>query len=186
MVGGAHNEALILAVTAAALLVYVGDREASGAALATAATAVKASAGAPRAVPDRGRAVAPTGGGRDAPRPRSRSLLLIGLAGFGSEAVGWLDAVRENQARTSSFSLPFKTSELLGAVLPADRLDFRAPMRFAYAGALATVASWLLWRTWRGASAWLVPWYLAWLLAGGGWEEPTPRGRHRRSPRGRS
>jgi high-affinity Fe2+/Pb2+ permease len=77
-------------------------------------------------------------------------------------------------------SLPYKTAELLGAVLPGDRVDYRDAVRAVYAAAFAAVAAWTLWRTWRGAdairmagwatfaillaSAWLVPWYLLWLL----------------------
>ena len=181
VVGGAHNEALILLLTAAALLVHTRGREAGGAALATTATAIKASAalvvpfliaGARR----RGRAGAVLLAAAAAALVGS----LIGLAGFGTEAVGWLDAVRENQARTSSFSIPYKTAELLGALLPGGRLDFRGPVRLVYAGAFAAVAGRLLLRTWRGAdaltmagwaslalmlcSAWLVPWYVAWML----------------------
>ena len=87
--------------------------------------------------------------------------------------------VRENQARTSSFSLPYKTSELLGAVLPGS-VSTSAPWCASPTRARSTVVSWLLRRTWRGAdaitmagwatvalllcSAWPVPWYLAWLL----------------------
>ena len=69
-------------------------------------------------------------------------------------------------------SLIERIRELLGA----DR-DF---VRAVFALAFACVAAWTLWRTWRGAdplrmagwatlaillaSAWLVPWYLLWLL----------------------
>ncbi len=181
VVGGAHNEALILLLTTAALLAHVRGRATGGAALATAATGVKASAAllVPFLI----------AGARGRGRVRAALLAaaavalvgaLIGIAGFGAEAVGWLDAVRENQARTSSFSLPYKTAELLGALLPGERLDFRAPVRLVYAAGFGAVAAWLLVRAWRGAdvvamagwatlalllcSAWLVPWYLAWLL----------------------
>jgi hypothetical protein len=108
------------------------------------------------------------------------AVVAVGVVGFGADAFGWLDAVRANQARTSSFSLPYKTAELLGAILPGGRVDFAAAVRFAYAAAFAGIAAWLLWRSWRGAdaiamagwatlalllcSAWLVPWYVAWLL----------------------
>ena len=178
VVGGAHNEALVLALTAGALLAYAKGREAGGAALAAAGTAVKASAvllvpfliaGARRRGSAALAATLVLGAG-----------LAAAMAGFGAEALGWLGEVGENQARTSSFSLPYKTAELLGAVLPGDRLDFRGPVRAVYALIFGGVAAWLLWRTWRGAdavvmagwatlalllcSAWLVPWYLAWLL----------------------
>jgi hypothetical protein len=66
-------------------------------------------------------------------------------------------------------------------LLPGDRLDYRDAVRVAFAVAFAAVFLCLLWRTWRGlttaidaigwatlaillASAWLVPWYILWLL----------------------
>jgi hypothetical protein len=80
----------------------------------------------------------------------------------------------------SRWSFPYKTAQLLGAVLPGDRLDYRDAVRVLYAVAFAGVAVWTLARTWRGAdpirmagwatlailvaSAWLVPWYVLWLL----------------------
>ncbi len=181
VVGGAHNEALVMLATAGAALAHVSGREAGGAALAAAGGAVKASA----------LALVPflVAGSRKRGRWRAAALaatavvllvIAVGFAGFGGEAFGWLESVRLNQARTSSFSLPYKTAELLGAVLPGGRLDFRAPVRAVYAVAFAVIAAWLLRRTWRGAdpiamagwatlvlllcSGWLVPWYLAWLL----------------------
>jgi hypothetical protein len=88
--------------------------------------------------------------------------------------------LNSNQGRSSRWSLPYKTAQLLGAVLPGDRLDYRDAVRAIYAAAFAAFAAWALWRTWRGAdpirmaawttlaillaSAWLVPWYLLWLL----------------------
>ncbi|CAA9491997.1 MAG: hypothetical protein AVDCRST_MAG45-801 [uncultured Solirubrobacterales bacterium] len=180
VVGGAHNEALILLLTASALRAHARGREARGATLATAAAAVKASAALLVPFLIAGARRHRRAGAALAAVAVALGALLIGLGGFGAEAVGWLDAVRENQARTSSFSLPYKTAELLGALLPGERLDFRGPVRLVYAAAFAAVAGWLLVRTWRGAdpvamagwatlallvcSAWLVPWYVAWLV----------------------
>jgi high-affinity Fe2+/Pb2+ permease len=68
-------------------------------------------------------------------------------------------------------SLPYKVSRIAGN---------RDAVRLVFGLAFAAVAGWTLWRTWRGAdpirmagwatfaillaSAWLVPWYLLWLL----------------------
>jgi hypothetical protein len=105
---------------------------------------------------------------------------LLALIGFGAHALDALAFLSSNQGHTSRWSLPYKTAQLLGAVLPGDRLDYRDAVRAVYAVAFAAVAGWALWRTWRGAnpirmaawttlailiaSAWLVPWYVLWLL----------------------
>jgi alpha-1,6-mannosyltransferase len=180
VVGGAHNEALVVLVTMAGVLVWLGARKTTGVVVATAATGLKASAGL--VVPflvaaDRRRA--------------ARSLLaaaatvvvvaLIGVIAFGTHALDAFSIISSNQGRTSRWSLPYKTAQLLGALLPGDRLDYRDAVRVAFAVAFAAVFLWLLWRTWRGlttaidaigwatlaillASAWLVPWYILWLL----------------------
>jgi hypothetical protein len=99
-------------------------------------------------------------------------LLVIGLIGFGTHVFEAFSLLSSNQGRSSRLSLPYKTAQLLG-------VD-RDPVRALYALAFAAVAAWTLWRTWRGAdpirmagwatfaillaSAWLVPWYLLWLL----------------------
>jgi hypothetical protein len=107
--------------------------------------------------------------------------VVLALAGFGTNALDALGVLSSNQDRTSSWSFPYKTAELLGALLPGDRLDYRGLTRALYGAAFGVVLLWLLLRTWRGridpiaaagwatlailvASAWLVPWYILWLL----------------------
>jgi hypothetical protein len=106
---------------------------------------------------------------------------VLGLAAFGTHALDAFSLISSNQDRTSRFSLPYKTAQLLGAVLPGDRLDYSDGVRAAFAILGVAVFVWLLWRTWRNliepldaigwatlavllASAWLVPWYVLWLL----------------------
>jgi hypothetical protein len=108
-------------------------------------------------------------------------LAVIGVAAFGTHALDAFSLISDNQDRTSRFSLPYKTAQLLGAVLPGGRGDYRDAVRVAFALAFVLVFLWLLLRTWRGlsepldaigwatlailiASAWLVPWYILWLL----------------------
>jgi hypothetical protein len=200
VVGGAHNEALVVLLTVAGIVLWIGrtgvgsrasgvGSRASGVgsrvsgvgvAVSTAAVGIKASAGL--VVPflivgDRER--------------WQRALLaavavavviaVIGLAVFGTHALDALSFLNSNQARTSRWSFPYKTAQLLGALLPGGRLDYRGPVRAVYGIAFGVVLLWLLWRTWRGAlhplraagwatlailiaSAWLVPWYALWLL----------------------
>ena len=84
-------------------------------------------------------------------------ILAVALLGFGTHALDALSLLSSNQDRTSRFSFPYKTAQLLGAVLPGDRLDYRDTVRTLYAVGFAAVAILV-------ASAWLVPWYLLWLL----------------------
>jgi hypothetical protein len=178
VVAGAHNEALVVLGTTAGVYLFVAGGQPAGSGLAAAAAGVKASAGlvAPFLVAGARRRRAAL----IASAAVAAGIALVALAAFGSQALDALDLLSSNQQRTSSWSLPYKTAELLGAVLPGDRLDYRSAVRAAYAVALAAVAAWLLWRTWRGAnpiamaawatlavllaSAWLVPWYALWLL----------------------
>jgi hypothetical protein len=178
VVAGAHNEALVLLVTMAGVLVFIGGRERAGTAVSAGAAALKASAalvvpflvlGSRRRRAALAAAVA-----------TAAAIGLLALAGFGAHALDALGLLSSNQERTSRFSLPYKTAELLGWLLPGDRLDYRTTVRTLYALAFAAVALLLLRRTWRGAdplamaawttfalllaSAWLVPWYALWLL----------------------
>jgi hypothetical protein len=108
------------------------------------------------------------------------AIAVLGLAVFGTHALDALGFLNSNQARSSRWSFPYKTAQLLGVLLPGDRLDYRTAARVLYGVAFGLVVLWLLLRTWRGenpvraagwatfailvASAWLVPWYMLWLL----------------------
>jgi alpha-1,6-mannosyltransferase len=179
VVSAAHNEALVVLLTMAGVYAFTAGRPAAAGALATFAAGLKASAGlvVPYLVLGA--------------RPRVRAVLLgavaagvaivlLGLLGFGKDALDAFGLLSSNQGRSSKLSLPYKTAELLGWLLPGDRLDYRDAVRAVFGLAFAAVAAWTLWRTWRGAdpirmaawatfaillaSAWLVPWYLLWLL----------------------
>ena len=179
VVSGAHNEALVVLLTTAGLLAFVSGRAATSTALATVAAALKASAALVvpyLALGARGRFRASVAGAVAA----AAGILALALIGFGTNALEALSLLSSNQDRTSRFSFPYKTAQLLGAVLPGDRLDYRDAVRTLYALGFAAVAAFTLWRTWRGAdaiamagwatlailvaSAWLVPWYALWLL----------------------
>jgi alpha-1,6-mannosyltransferase len=170
VVSAAHNEALVVLLTTAGVYAFVGGKPRAAGALSTFAAGLKASAGlvVPYLVV--------------ASRPRVRTALVgvaaagivlvaLGLVGFGTGVLHSLGLLSSNQGRSSRLSLPYKVSELVG---------HRAVVRAAFGVAFAGVAGWTLWRTWRGAdpirmagwatlaillaSAWLVPWYLLWLL----------------------
>jgi alpha-1,6-mannosyltransferase len=171
VVAGAHNEALVLLLTMAGVYAYVRGRPAAAGAWATAAAGVKASAAlvvpylALAARPRTWRAIAGAAAA-------AAGLVVLGLIGFGTDVFHAFSLLSSNQGRSSRLSLPYKVAEVLG-------VD-RDPVRALFAVAFLAVAAWTLWRTWRGAdpirmagwatlaillcSAWLVPWYLLWLL----------------------
>jgi Glycosyltransferase family 87 len=181
VVGGAHNEALVVLLTVMGVVVWVAGRrsQVAGTALASVGAGIKASAGL----------VLPfliVGSRERWKRALLAALLVfvamavIGLAVFGTHALDALSFLNSNQARSSRWSFPYKTSQLFAAILPGDRLDYRTAARVLWGVAFGCAFLWLLWRTWRGgdpvraagwatfailvASAWLVPWYILWLL----------------------
>jgi alpha-1,6-mannosyltransferase len=178
-VGGAHNETLVVLLTTAGLAGWAAGSPRAASTWATAAAGFKASAGlvVPFLIAGarerwRGALIAAIAAGL--------GIVVLALAGFGTNALDALGVLSSNQDRTSSWSFPYKTAELLAALLPGDRLDYRGAVRAAYGIAFGGVLLWLLVRTWRGAdpirmagwatlailvaSAWLVPWYVLWLL----------------------
>ena len=174
VVAGAHNEALVMLVVMAGVVLWLGSREAAGTAAATVAAGLKASAGlvVPFLVARRSSLVAAAAA--------VGAIVVAGVIGFGADALDAFGLLGDNQGRTSRWSFPYKTAQLFGAVLPGDRLDWRDPIRALYAAGFAVAFLWLLVRARRGydpiaaaawatvavlvASAWLVPWYALWLL----------------------
>jgi alpha-1,6-mannosyltransferase len=170
VVSAAHNEALVVLLTMAAVYAFARGQPRAAGFWSTFAAGFKASAGlvVPYLVLGA--------------RPRARAvlvgvaaaallLLALGLIGFGTGVFDSLGLLSSNQGRSSRLSLPYKVAELVGN---------RELVRAAFGLAFAVVAGWTLWLTWRGAdairmaawatfaillaSAWLVPWYLLWLL----------------------
>lgn len=170
VVGGAHNDALMtLAVVAGIAAAVVGREALAGASLVTAAAVkVTGAVAAPFALvgsPRRSHLVA---GGLAA-------AVLIGVAtlvAFGPEAAEALGLAGGNQAKTSYWSVPSTVSRLSGIGVD--------PVRFAFLAAYVALVVWLLVWTARGgdwvrasgwavlglliATAWLVPWYVIWVL----------------------
>ncbi|HEX8052632.1 MAG TPA: polyprenol phosphomannose-dependent alpha 1,6 mannosyltransferase MptB, partial [Thermoleophilaceae bacterium] len=178
-VAGAHNETLVVMLTTAGLAAWAAGSPRAASAWGTAAAGLKASAGL--VVPFLIAAARPRWPGALAAAViAGLAIVVLALAGFGTNALDALGVLSSNQDRTSSWSFPYKTAELLGALLPGDRLDYRGLTRALYGLAFAAAFVWLMLRTWRGASpiamagwatlailvasAWLVPWYVLWLL----------------------
>jgi hypothetical protein len=167
VVSAAHNEALVVLLTMAGVYAFARGQPRAAGFWSTFAAGFKASAGL----------VVPYLVVRSPRRVLvgvvAAALLLIalGLIGFGTGVFDSLGLLSSNQGRSSRLSLPYKVSELVGN---------RDLVRLVFGLAFAAVAGWTLWRTWRGAdairmagwatfaillaSAWLVPWYLLWLL----------------------
>lgn len=172
-VGGAHNDFFALTALGAALYLAIAGRERLAGAAFVAAPAIKLPLGLPLLF-----ALA-------RPRARRRELVVgaaaavvavaaIALAVFGSHAAGFISSVRTEQDNVAIYSIPNQLAKLVG--LGGVTGGVRAFAAVAFLAALAVT----LRRTWRGAdwiaaagwatfallvtTAWLLPWYVAWLL----------------------
>jgi Glycosyltransferase family 87 len=170
VVGGAHNDALMAVLLMAAVAALLARRAALGGATLVAAAAVKISAAfaAPFAVLESARPWRLLGGA-------AAVALLIGLAtlaAFGPGVGEALGLAGGNQSLTSYWSVPSTVARVAGVDVD--------PVRFAFLAGYAVLVVWLIAWTARGgdwlraagwagfgllvATAWLVPWYLIWVL----------------------
>jgi hypothetical protein len=186
VVGGAHNDggAMLLAMLAVAAL--LSARELSGGAALVAAIATKASTAviAPfallgaRGSTATGRkavgvtAFRPVGGFLAGALGAAAAFGLAAWLAFGWDWLHGFGLAGENQSRTSYMSIPITAARLTH--LDPDAVRLAAAVLF-----LAAIAHLLAW-TWRGgdwvraaawaafalllATAWLLPWYLIWVL----------------------
>jgi Glycosyltransferase family 87 len=176
-VGGAHNDTLIVALLALALALTAGanPRLRAGAASLVAGVGVKVTAGvvlpflvlAAPSMRERLRVAAAAG-------LCLLALAVLGLIGFGVHALGFLNAVGEQQQLVATHSIPAETARLVGLT------GTPTWWRHIYVAGFAVVLACALWRTARGANwrvaagwsmlalllstAWLLPWYAIWLL----------------------
>jgi hypothetical protein len=172
-VGGAHNDFLLGLALTGAIALSLAERERPAAAALVAAVAVKASAALPLAF-----MVAGARDRREALRGvliAAGALAVLAAAFFGTDVVRLVDAIREQQDKVALFSFPNQLGEWLGFGGITDGI------RAAAVVILGGGVLWLLARTWQGTigwiaaagwatavllitSAWLLPWYLVWLL----------------------
>jgi alpha-1,6-mannosyltransferase len=186
VVGGAHNDGLMMLAAMLAVAALLAGREASAGAALLAAIAIKAAASflAPFALLG-ARQQRPTGrfdNSCTTNRPVGRLLIgaagaivALGVAAYAGFGWEWLHAfglAGENQGRTSHLSVPITFARLTG--LGAD------PVRVGALAFYAAAVAYLLVWTWRGgdwvragawaafglllATSWLLPWYLIWPL----------------------
>lgn len=176
-VGGAHNDTLILLLLALALWLTAGSapRLRAGAATLVAGVGVKVTTGV--VLPF---LILAAHGARERARVAAAALVclaalaVLGLIGFGSHALGFLNAVGEQQQLVATHSIPAETARLFGLS------GTPAWWRHLYVAGFLAVLLAALWRTARGAdwrvaagwsmlalllsTAWLLPWYAIWLL----------------------
>jgi hypothetical protein len=102
------------------------------------------------------------------------ALVALGVIGFGGHALGFLDAVSEQQQLVATHSIPAESARLFGLSGTPSWL------RHLFILGFLLVLGFSLWRTARGAdwrvwagwatlallltTAWLLPWYTLWLL----------------------
>jgi alpha-1,6-mannosyltransferase len=183
VVGGAHNDALVVLLSLAGVAaLVVALREPAAGALGTAATALKASAGLvlPFMLIGARRRLALIAGGVAA----AAVTVAVSFAVFGGDAIDAFGALGDNQDRTTRWSVPQRSADGIALLTggSADTIvDYtRALLAVAFVCALA----FLLYRSYRAgpgsrywieatgwatiallvASAWLVPWYAIWFL----------------------
>jgi hypothetical protein len=186
VVGGAHNDGLTMLLAMLAVAALLSARELTAGAALVAAIATKASAAflAPFALlgSTQPRSMSRKYAYMEGNRPVNR--LFLGAIGTGVAitaaawlAFGWdwvhgFGLAGENQSRTSFMSIPITTARLTG--LDPDAVRLAAAVLFG-----AAIAYLLAW-TWRDgdwvraaawaalalllATAWLLPWYLIWVL----------------------
>jgi alpha-1,6-mannosyltransferase len=171
-VGGAHNDLLLELLVLGAILAAVhGRARLAGGQLALAAL-VKVSAGL--ALPFlvarsrlRGRVLAGA-------LAAAVAVAGLGLVVLGTDLLGFVAQIREQQALVAKYSIPNQLGLRLGFG------GITAGIRDAAIGLFAANLAWQLWRAVRGAdwvtcagwatlgalvtSAWLTPWYVIWVL----------------------
>jgi len=176
-VGGAHNDTLVMALLALALALSAGTSPRLRAAAGVLAVGVGVKLTAGLVLPflvlasplrrERLAALASVALGMLA-------LLAIGVVGFGVHALGFLDAVGEQQQLVATHSIPAETARLVGLSGTPTwwRHLFVAGFLIVLAGALWRTARGADWRVAAGwttlalllSTAWLLPWYAIWLL----------------------
>lgn len=176
-VGGAHNDTIVMLLMALALAMTAGASERPRAAAASLAAGVGVKITAGLVLPFmllgvRGRRERI--GAALAAAATLLALVAIGVIGFGGHALGFLDAVSEQQQLVATHSIPAESARLFGLSGTPSWL------RHLFILGFLLVLGFSLWRTARGAdwrvwagwatlallltTAWLLPWYTLWLL----------------------
>lgn len=170
VVGGAHNDGLMMLLVMLGCAAVLARREAAGGAtlIMAVATKVSAAVAAPFALAgcaSRSRLVA---GGAAA----LAAVVGASLAAFGTDGLGSLALVGENQELTSHFSFPATAARAAGVDTETARVIALVLLGLVMIALLAWTlrgGDWLRAAGWAVAvlllaTAWLLPWYVVWLL----------------------
>jgi hypothetical protein len=182
VVGGAHNDALVMLLVMGGVLAALSAQSARAGALAAAGAAVKASGAvtAPFTLigsPDRRRFLV-------AALVTIATVAVAALAVFGWKALQAFVLIGQNQGRTTRWSVPQQLADGIGSLTGGDPDTIVHFTRGALALLLAIAVLYLLRYAWRArpdpqawvlaagwatlavllATAWLVPWYAIWLV----------------------
>jgi alpha-1,6-mannosyltransferase len=171
-VGGAHNDVFFMALALGGAYLLLAARDAAGGGTLLTAASLKASAGLLLPFAILGAA------------SRRRALLgaaaamagigAVALAGFGSNALGFLKTLESQQDQVALWAVPNSLSRWLG--LGGMTPGVRALAIVAFVAVLVVTlvrtargADWITAAGWTTlallvTSAWLLPWYLVWLL----------------------
>jgi alpha-1,6-mannosyltransferase len=182
VVGGAHNDALVMLCVMAGVLAALSAQAVPAGALAAGGAAVKASGAIAGpfmliGVRDRGRfllgAIAAV------------AVVAIGaVAAFGSKALEAFVLIGQNQERTTRWSVPQKLADGIGSITGGDPASIVHFTRAVLVVGLVTAVVFLVRRAWIErddprawvlaagwatlavlvATAWLVPWYAIWVV----------------------
>ncbi|HET6830112.1 MAG TPA: glycosyltransferase 87 family protein [Solirubrobacterales bacterium] len=173
LVGGAHNDALMVAVAMAAVAAVLSTRPAAAGAGFVLAAAIKVSGllYAPFALLG-----ARSSGGRLRMLAAAAAALavvaVVSLAAFGTGVDAALTVAGENQDRISRWSIAATASRASGIDVDPIRTLLAVALAIVLAGLAIAVArgfDWVRAAGWAGlavlfASAYIVPWYLIWVL----------------------
>ena len=172
-VGGAHNDFLAITCVMAGVYLAIAGRERIAGAAMVAAAAIKLPTGLPllllfSGLRERRRAVVAGAAAALA------GVAALALVAFGHRATGFLDTIRSQENQVAVYSVPNQVGKALGlgGATKGVRYVFDAGLLVVLA--LSVRAAWrgLDWITAAGwamfalllATAWLLPWYAAWLL----------------------
>ena len=170
VVGGAHNDGLMMLVALAGCGSVLALREPAGGAALASAVAIKVSAAfaAPFALigtARRGRLLAGA-------LAATAAIAVAAAAAFGWHALEAIGLAGENQAEMSHYSVPSTVARITGSDPDAVRVAALVAYALAVAGLVwrcARGADWIAMAGWAAlglllATGWLLPWYLVWLL----------------------
>ncbi len=170
VVGGAHNDALMVLLAMLGIAAALSARPLLAGAGLVAAVAVKVSAGlyVPFALAGSGRRLRLLAGIALA----AAIAAAVALLGFGPSVLEALNVAGNNQDRVSRWSVPGTLSRGTGLDVDLLRAAFAAAYAITVIGLLVWVArgaDWIRAAGWAAfgllvASAYMVPWYLIWLL----------------------